>query len=174
GRGVTSADGGDRDRWSRRRAHWQARQASRGWRRGEWQGGAWGPGGHGRPWPAFGCLFALVFLVVASVMVAAAVTIFSRLGLVIGAIAFLLVIGALVGLARGLRRSSRTLDALVEATKRVENGDYSVRVGPPTNGLRSVRERTRGFDTMVERLDVDERQRRLLLADVSHELRTPL
>ena len=32
----------------------------------------------------------------------------------------------------------------------------------------------RGFDTMVERLEVDERQRRSLLADVSHELRTPL
>ncbi len=171
---MTSADGGDRDRWSRRRAHWEARQASRASRRAEWRGGPWGPEGHGRPWPAFGCLFALVFLVVAAVMVTAAITIFSRLGLVIGAIAFLLVIGALVGLARGLRRSGRTLDALVEATKRVEDGDYSVRVGTADGGIRSVRELTRGFDTMVERLDVDERQRRLLLADVSHELRTPL
>ena len=82
------------------------------------------------------------------------------LGLVIGAIAFLLVIGALVGLARGLQRSGRTLDALVEATKRVEDGDYSVRVGTPDRGMRSVRELTQGFDTMVERLEVDERQRR--------------
>ena len=40
--------------------------------------------------------------------------------------------------------------------------------------MRSVRDLSRGFDTMVERLDADERQRRLLLADVSHELRTPL
>ena len=107
-------------------------------------------------------------------MVAAAVTIFSRLGLVVGAISFLVVVGALVGLARGLRRNGRTLDELVEATKRVEAGDYSVRVGTPERAFRSVRELTRGFDTMVERLDVDERQRRSLLADVSHELRTPL
>jgi signal transduction histidine kinase len=115
-----------------------------------------------------------VFLVVATVMVAAAITIFSRLGLVVGVVSFLIVVGALVGLARGLRRTGRTLDALVAATKRVEAGDYSVRVGTAERGMRSVRELSQGFDTMVERLDVDERQRRLLLADVSHELRTPL
>jgi signal transduction histidine kinase len=107
-------------------------------------------------------------------MLAASVVIFSRLGLVAGVITFLVVAAALIGLARNLRDTGRTLDTLVEATRRVEAGDYTVRVGAAERGLRSVRELTRGFDTMVERLDVDDRQRRLLLADVSHELRTPL
>ena len=44
----------------------------------------------------------------------------------------------------------------------------------PERSMRALRDLSRGFDTMVERLDADERQRRLLLADVSHELRTPL
>ena len=89
-------------------------------------------------------------------------------------IVVLVAVLALAGLARGLRRNARTLDALVEATRRVEDGDYSVRVDVPERGLRPVRQLVRGFDTMVERLEVDERQRRSLLADVSHELRTPL
>ena len=44
----------------------------------------------------------------------------------------------------------------------------------PKRGFRPVRQLVAGFDTMVERLEVDEQQRRSLLADVSHELRTPL
>ena len=63
---------------------------------------------------------------------------------------------------------------LVEATRRVEAGDYTVRMGPRTSGLRSVRQLVSGFDTMTARLEADEAQRRALLADVSHELRTPL
>ncbi len=179
---MTAADGGDRDRWTRRREQWERRRQDR-WahRRGQWgPGGPGDPGGTrapwngGRPHRGFGCLFGIVFLVVAGSMVAAAAIILSRLGLVVGLIAFVVVVAALVGLARGFRGSGRTLDDLVEATKRVEAGDYSVRVGTPERAIRSVRELTSGFDTMVERLDVDERQRRLLLADVSHELRTPL
>lgn len=166
---MTSADGGERDRWSR------------GPRQGPRPPGAWGPGGPrgwgpGRwgPRRGFGCLFGIVFLVVAGSMLAAATIVFSRLGLVAGVITFVVVVGALAGLARGLRRNGRIMDTLVEATERVTDGDYSVRVGTPDRALRSVRALARGFDTMVERLDVDERQRRLLLADVSHELRTPL
>jgi signal transduction histidine kinase len=37
-----------------------------------------------------------------------------------------------------------------------------------------MRNLTRGFNEMVARLEIDEAQRRRLLADVSHELRTPL
>ena len=178
---MSAADGGDRDRWSRGRAD------------GPWPGGPpWGDGRHGPwrpghgpwrggqgPWrggPArgFGCLFGLVFLLIAGAMLAAATIVFSRLGLVAGVVALVVVIAALVGVARTFRRTGRQLDTLVEATRRVEAGDYSVRVGTPDRGLRSVRSLARGFDPMVERLDVDERQRRLLLADVSHELRTPL
>ena len=91
------------------------------------------------------------------------------------AIITLLVIAAiLVGVGRRLRRTARSLDRIVEATRRVEAGDYTVRVGTPERSMRSVRDLSRGFDTMVERLAADERQRRSLLADVSHELRTPL
>jgi two-component system sensor histidine kinase BaeS len=49
-----------------------------------------------------------------------------------------------------------------------------MRVSVPDRGIRPVRQLTRGFNTMVERLERDEDQRRTLLNDVSHELRTPL
>jgi two-component system sensor histidine kinase BaeS len=77
-------------------------------------------------------------------------------------------------MGRSLRSTATTLDALVEATRQVEAGDYTVRVGVPRRGMRAMRQLTRGFDTMTARLEADERQRRTLLADVSHELRTPL
>ena len=69
-----------------------------------------------------------------------------------------------------------TLDRAGGRDAPVEDGDYSVRVEPPTSsGLRSGRAQlAAGFDTMAARLETDERQRRTLLADVSHELRTPL
>jgi signal transduction histidine kinase len=41
--------------------------------------------------------------------------------------------------------------------------------GPP-----EVRALTRGFNSMAERLQVNDQQRRNMLADVSHELRTPI
>jgi two-component system sensor histidine kinase BaeS len=44
----------------------------------------------------------------------------------------------------------------------------------PERGWRAVRQLVRGFNTMAERLERDEDQRRTLLNDVSHELRTPL
>ncbi|HLF01876.1 MAG TPA: ATP-binding protein, partial [Anaerolineales bacterium] len=41
-------------------------------------------------------------------------------------------------------------------------------------GPREVRDLARAFNSMTERLEQDEKQRRALLADVTHELRTPL
>ena len=91
------------------------------------------------------------------------------------------VIAALVVLRRAVRfelvrsaRSARALDSIVEATRRVEGGDYTTRVSTPSRAWRPVRQLARGFNTMVERLQRDEDQRRTLLNDVSHELRTPL
>ena len=147
--------------------------------------GPWRDGGPGAPawrrrgrrrgaWQGFGCLFGLVFLVVAGSLVAASAFVLSRLGPLPGLVVAAVVLGLLVGLGRTLRRSGATLDELVEATRRVEAGDYTVRVAAPQRGLRSVRELVSGFDTMAARLEADERQRRALLADVSHELRTPL
>ena len=74
--------------------------------------------------------------------------------------------------ARSIRRLSRPLDELVEASHKVADGDYSVRVeekGPP-----EVYSLMRGFNSMAERLQVNDQQRRNMLADVSHELRTPI
>ena len=167
-------DEDDRDRgWTR--ADWLA--AREEWRRRRFAEMA--SGRRGRPpwagrWPGFGCLFGLVFLAVAGSLVAASAFVVSRLGPLPGVIVLGLVVVALVAMGRTLRSTGRTLDELVEATRRVEAGDYTVRVGPRRGGSRSVRELVGGFDTMVARLETDERQRRTLLADVSHELRTPL
>jgi signal transduction histidine kinase len=64
------------------------------------------------------------------------------------------------------------LDELVDASNRVAEGDYSIRVeekGPP-----EVDSLMRGFNSMAERLQAHDQQRRNMLADVSHELRTPI
>jgi two-component system, OmpR family, sensor histidine kinase BaeS len=148
--------------WDRyRREMWRRRRA------GEW---------HGRPWPFpfFGCLFALVFLVVAWAVITTVSTAFANLGPLPVAIAIVVVIALLAVLSGGFRRSAGTLDTLVDATNRVEAGDYTTRVKPPPRGWRPMRQLVRGFNTMVERLQRDEDQRRTLLNDVSHELRTPL
>jgi signal transduction histidine kinase len=122
----------------------------------------------------FGLFFLVLVVVFLTVIASILTTIVTHGGPGPAVLVVLVAILALAALARGLRRNARTLDALVEATRRVEDGDYSVRVDVPERGLRPVRQLVRGFDTMVERLEVDERQRRSLLADVSHELRTPL
>jgi signal transduction histidine kinase len=60
----------------------------------------------------------------------------------------------------------------MDATERIAAGDRDVRVRP--RGPRRVKAMVESFNTMAERLDGSERQRRALLADVTHELRTPL
>jgi two-component system, OmpR family, sensor histidine kinase BaeS len=146
-------------------------------------GGRWAAGGP-PPWDGaeprwrrrrgFGCVFALLFLIVAGSLVAATGYVLSHFGGLAGFVALVVVVAVLVGVGRGLRSAAGTLDELVEATRAVENGDYSVRVGPKPGGLRPVRQLVAGFDTMTARLETDERQRRTLLAEISHELRTPL
>lgn len=73
---------------------------------------------------------------------------------------------------RSIRRISRPLDALVEASNKVAEGDYSVRV--EEKGLPEIYALIRGFNSMAERLQVSDQQRRDMLADISHELRTPI
>lgn len=159
---------------------WSRRPSRRDAWPSEWRGpaGAWSGGGRGRPgWGpgrGFGCLFGLIFLVVAGSLVATSAFVISQLGSLPGLVVLGLVLVALIGMGRTLRSTGRTLDELVEATRRVEAGDYTARVGPQRRGLRAVRQLASGFDTMVARLETDERQRRTLLAEVSHELRNPL
>ena len=90
----------------------------------------------------------------------------------LGFLGFFLLIFAVGWGARSLRRISRPLDELVDASNKVAEGDYSIRVeerGPP-----EVYSLMRGFNSMAERLQINDQQRRNMLADVSHELRTPL
>ena len=79
----------------------------------------------------------------------------------------------LLALFRGLMgRFGSPLGAMVEAADRVAAGDYSTRT--PERGPRWMRTLARAFNGMTSRLEVQDRQRRDLMADVAHELRTPL
>ena len=89
-----------------------------------------------------------------------------------GFVGFVLLVFAIGWGARSLRRMFTPLDDLFNASERLANGDYSVRVeekGPP-----EVYSLMRSFNSMAERLQINDQQRRNMLADVSHELRTPI
>jgi two-component system sensor histidine kinase BaeS len=90
------------------------------------------------------------------------------------AVAVLLLL-ALLGTVYSLRRLGRfaaPVRELVEATRRIEQSDYSARVRE--HGPREVRAVARAFNAMSARLEANEALRRSILADVAHELRTPL
>src|SRR5262245_58795138 len=166
------------------------------WPPREWGAPWWGARGRGEQWGPpwrrpgmarrFGCFVLLLSLVFVSIGVIGLWIIGSLLGLVAGdgaltdlaraAVIVILVAGGAailfgIRLARGV---GPPLDALVDATGRVERGDYTARVPEVTRGPRELRHLARAFNTMTSRLEADEAQRRRLLADVSHELRTPL
>jgi len=83
-----------------------------------------------------------------------------------------LVIVGLVLAGRALRRVATPIGDVMEATERVAEGDYAIRIAE--HGPRETRALARAFNSMVARLQADDEQRRNLLADVTHELRTPL
>jgi signal transduction histidine kinase len=90
----------------------------------------------------------------------------------LGLAGFLILLAVIFWGARTLRRMSMPLDDLLDASNKVAEGDYSVRVdakGPP-----EIYSLMRGFNSMAEHLQANDQQRRNMLADVSHELRTPL
>jgi two-component system sensor histidine kinase BaeS len=80
--------------------------------------------------------------------------------------------GIMFMIIRGLRRTAEPIGSVMEAADRVAEGDYTVRVdphgSPPVRGLMSA------FNAMTSRLQTNEEQRRMLLADIAHELRNPL
>lgn len=132
---------------------------------------------HRPPWrrrQGFGCIFGVAFLVVVASIVTATASVMSSLGPVPVVIAIIAAVAIIASLARGMAGAARDLDKMLAATRRVEEGDYSVRLGETRSDLAPIQELAHGFDTMAARLEVDEEQRRSLLADVSHELRTPL
>jgi two-component system sensor histidine kinase BaeS len=89
----------------------------------------------------------------------------SGAGLVLGAL-------ALVAAWIALRRLAPPATRLVDAARRIEDGDYSARV--PVRGPSELRSLARAFNAMSSRLEADEARRRSVLADVAHELRTPI
>lgn len=89
-----------------------------------------------------------------------------------GFVGFVLLVFTVGWGARSLRRMFTPLDELFHASERVANGDYAVRVeekGPP-----EISSLMRSFNSMTERLQINDQQRRNMLADISHELRTPI
>ena len=132
-------------------------------------------------WPAVGCFVGGTLILA---LLGAASLVAQILGILFGpfggpsrpfaALAVVVLVLAVVALARGFRRLAAPLTNLVEAARRVEAGSYDVRVPELRRGPRELRELTRAFNTMVSRLETSQQQRRSLLADVSHELRTPL
>jgi len=89
-----------------------------------------------------------------------------------GGLFFAIVVAMLVLSALNLRRMSMPFDDLLDASNKVAEGDYSARVDE--RGPREFRSLASGFNSMASRLQVNDQQRRAMLADVSHELRTPL
>ncbi|MBI2773996.1 MAG: HAMP domain-containing histidine kinase [Chloroflexi bacterium] len=134
----------------------------------------------GRFFRRFAIFFVLVFFVVVAGVIALFLAVASALsGDVprIHPLAFVVTLFLFFMLfsfaARAVRRSlGRPLGDLIEATGRIEAGDYAVRLRE--HGPREVRRLARAFNAMSSRLDASESERRRLLADVTHELRTPL
>ena len=131
-----------------------------------------------------GCLFAAFNLLGVAVFISVVIFVINGLGIIhlqggffqgllpFAAIFLGLTIVMVVLAGANLRRLSIPLDDLLAASNRVAEGDYSLRVdekGPP-----EVLSLTKAFNSMISRLQVNDQQRRALLADVSHELRTPL
>jgi len=132
-----------------------------------------------------GCLFVLfnflwflLFAIITGVVITAVYqgltprSPFFDILLSVGAAFILVVAGVLILAVRNLRRMSTPLDELLDASNQVAEGDFSVRVeekGPP-----EVRSLMRGFNSMAENLEINDKQRRNMLADISHELRSPI
>jgi signal transduction histidine kinase len=94
------------------------------------------------------------------------------LSAVLPAIAVLIGLVIILRVVRGVGRAAAPLGDLIEASGRVEAGEFGVQVGE--RGPREIRALARAFNAMSARLAEDTEDRRRLLADVSHELRTPL
>lgn len=157
----------DRGRPDRERRH-RARIAHRGGRRRA-------------PWGCLGCGFALLVLVVGSVVAVSIWAAAAFLGLLapaaapsaltVAAAAVVLLLALVIG-GRVVSGYARPLADLAGAAEQLADGDPEVRVR--VRGPRPVRNLAASFNAMAERLDRSRADRQALLADVTHELRTPL
>ncbi|MDF1594867.1 MAG: ATP-binding protein [Acidimicrobiia bacterium] len=90
---------------------------------------------------------------------------------IVAATLFVLVVGGWF-LRALVRRTWRPVRDLIGAAGRLADGDYSARVDERSSaGMRAVGS---SFNSMAERLEEADEQRRRLMSDLGHELRTPL
>jgi two-component system sensor histidine kinase BaeS len=73
---------------------------------------------------------------------------------------------------RGVRRTWGPVRSLIDTAGRLADGDYSARADVQSSP--SMRAVGSSFNTMAERLETADEQRRRLMSDLGHELRTPL
>ena len=123
-----------------------------------------------------GCFFLFMAVVLVSVVLLLGWLIGSAIGAAGGfaptILLGLLAVFILAMIGRAVRRAAAPVGDLIEASGRIESGDFSARV--PESGPEEDRGLARAFNAMSARVEETEQQRRSALADVSHELRTPL
>lgn len=142
----------------------------------------WPPeGGPGRQaWSKFGkkmFLGVVLFFIVMTVLVAILGFIVATFFGIINALGRLFFFGlgtlfVISLLRRVLGRTWRPVQGLVDAAGRLSDGDYAARVD--VAGAGGAKPVVRSFNTLAERLEHADEQRRNLMSDLSHELRTPL
>lgn len=127
-----------------------------------------------------GCVVFFVLLNVAVTVIAIGIArVFGVIDLAPGAALFstalillFVVVGSVLAMAATYGSAARPFRDALSAVERVADGDYTARL--KARGPRELRRLVTSFNSMVERLESAESQRRRLLADVTHELRTPL
>jgi signal transduction histidine kinase len=82
------------------------------------------------------------------------------------------VIISLFYLGSYIRKAAIPMSDILDAAGKIAEGDYSVRI--EREGPRDFRGIAKAFNDMADKLQINDEQRRSMLADISHELRTPL
>jgi two-component system, OmpR family, sensor histidine kinase BaeS len=136
------------------------------------RGGLGPPSGRRFRRGALGALLLLVLLVAALATVVTSIATGNEAHVWVTVPVAAAVVFGLGAAARWLWRSTRTIEALMDAADRVASGDYSTRIGDVP--ARQLTRLANAFDQMTEQLETNEARRRELLADVAHELRSPL
>jgi two-component system sensor histidine kinase BaeS len=142
-----------------------------------WQGPPWSHDGQGprRVWrPFIGiALFLIILGPFLGVFFANLFGVFRGPGrFVLGGLAILALIGLVTFARNRFGRTWAPIDALIDATKRLGDGETGVRIPITEPGpLAAV---SGSFNRMAARLEEEDERRRRLLADLGHELRTPL
>ena len=142
-----------------------------------WQGPPWSQDGRGPPRmlrPIIG--FALFLIIVGPFLGLIFANLFGAFRgpgrFVLGGLAILALVGLVTFARNRFGRTWAPIGALIDATKRLGDGETGVRIQINEPGpLAAV---SGSFNRMAARLEEEDERRRRLLADLGHELRTPL